>query len=331
MVWPWARWSARFRGASEDEQLAALPGADPFASLEEITARLEALRADAKLSAADAAVRLAVLESAARRCYRDATRRYLRGLRTQPPETLATWGQTVETCLTRLAHAHQSLVVPWSKPRSGLVLPADEVTAVLARSMRLAAAVLKWSHLRHASEPIGVWADLCRLYAMAEARACARTPVALVPGLELRASVEREFLEACMLCIAQPAGLRPEQVDIAERAAHFCAPGFALSSAGDPRFSHLVDIEGGDAPRRREAGAAVSPSLRSFGLDGGERLLAALLRLVESDRIPPRSFGMELEKDLVTGTLRHLQSCWHQPDAGAPAHATAGAGEAAIV
>jgi hypothetical protein len=183
--------------------------------------------------------------------------------------------------------------------------------------------VLKWSYLRRSAEPVGVWADLCRLYSLAEGRACTRTPVALVPGLDLRSSIEREFLEACMLNVARPAQLHPEQVDIAERATHFCAPGFALSGAGDPRFAHLIDIEGGDPPLRRETGNGTGPTLRSFGMDGAERLLSTLLRLVQADRIPPRSFGAEVEKALVVATLEHLQSCWAAPPARTSARAGA--------
>jgi hypothetical protein len=242
----------------------------------------------------------------------------------QPAATLSAWGQAVATCLTQMAHAHQSLVVPWSKPRTAAMLPSESAPAVLARGMRLAAAVLKWSYLRGAGEPVGVWADLCRLYTLAEARACARVPVALAPGLEARSNVEREFLEACMLSIAHCGELRPEQVDVAERAVHFCAAGFALSNAADPRFAYVIDIEGGDAPAVR-TGSDHPPSVRSFGVDGAERLLGTLVRLVEASRIPPRDFGGDLDQQAVLTTLHLLQARW-SPVPAATAAAAAGPG-----
>jgi hypothetical protein len=235
MLWSWAHWPRRSRKQDTLEPLAPL-GEDPFAALLQITDALAALRTDLRTARHESAHRLAALEMSARRCYREATRRYLGHLEHAPADTLAAWGRTVEGCLMQLAHAHQSLVVPWRDARSGAALAPDAVPALLARGVRTCAAILKWSHLRGCPEPIGVWADLCRLYALAEGRACTRTPLALVPGLDLRSTIEREFLEACMLHAAHPAELRPEQVEIAERAAHFCAPGFALSSAGDPRF-----------------------------------------------------------------------------------------------
>jgi hypothetical protein len=300
---------------------------DPFAGLAVLSARLDTLRAQPASAPDDVAQRLGVIELDARRCYRDATRRYLAGLRTQPAETLAGWGATVEACLVRLAHAHQSLVAPWSSARQKVRLAPDAVVPVLARGARACAAILKWSYLRGTPARAGVWADLCRLYAMAEGRACARTPLAGAPGVDARSSVEREFLKACMLWIARPVALGPEQVDIAERVVEFCTPGFSLSSAGDSRFAHLVDIEGGEPPLLREPGRALVPSLRSVGLDGGDRLLGALLRLVQADRIPPRWFGTEVDKALVLDTLRHVASCWTAPEqaAAAPAGQT-GAG-----
>jgi hypothetical protein len=117
--------------------------------------------------------------------------------------------------------------------------------------------------------------------------------------------------------------LQPEQVDIAERVTHFCAPDNANPGAADPRFAQVIDIEGGDPPQRRAPGTAGGPTLRSFGMDGGERLLASLLRLVRSDRIPPRSFGTQVEKDLVVRTLEHLEASWLPPTAR-PSSAAAG-------
>jgi hypothetical protein len=310
MLRPWANWLTRSRPRRGEPGLGRVPGDDPFAALGQIGDCLAAWREEGHGDLPTAAQRLADLETAARRRYRDATRRYLGALQHESPATLCAWGDTVETCLMQLAHAHQSLLVPWTDRHKRGGMPAETVPAVLSRSMRAGAALLKWSYLRGLPEPVGVWGDMCRLYAMAEARACARTPVAPGPGLEPRSSIEREFLEACMLSAARPGQLRPEQADIAERATHFCVPGFALSSAGDPRFAHLIDIEGGDGPRRREAGLVLGPAWRSFGIDGGDRLLAALLRLVQADRIPPRDFGMELEKSLVVATLEHLEASW---------------------
>ena len=329
MLASWTAWRTRFRRiAAEAEMTLALPE-DPIACVTQIAEQLAVLRATPGLGAGELAERLVPLEIAARRCYRDATRRYLAHLNRESPETLAAWAREVESCLVPLAHVHQSLVVPWTKQRKGRPLPTEQVAEVLARGVRAGAAVLKWSYLRGAAEPVGVWADLCRLYAIAEGRACARTPVTLAPGSDLRSSVEREFLQACMLAVAQPARLRPEQVDIAERVAHFCTPGFGLSSAGDPRFTYVVDIEGGDGPCPREPGMAAGPAWRSFGMDGGERLLAALQRLVHTDRIPPRGFGAEVDKALVVDTLEHLRRCWQIPAPPEPAPSEAEAADPA--
>jgi hypothetical protein len=312
MSWFRIRWSAWGRTRAEAPPL-ALSAADPFAGLGQISERLDAMRTEPVLTPDALAARLEGLELDARRCYRDATRRYLAGLRTHSPKALAERSATVEACLVRLAHAHQSLLVPWSSARNKVRLAPEAVAPVLARGARACAAILKWGYLRGIPARDGVWADLCRLYAMAEGRGCARTPIPGAPGIDPRSSVEREFLKACMLGAARPAALVAEQVDVAERVVEFCTPGFSLSSAADPRFAHVVDIEGGDPPQLRAPGCALAPSVRSIGLDGGERLLGTLMRLVQTDRIPPRSFGTDLEKAQVLETLQHLESCWAVP------------------
>jgi hypothetical protein len=317
MSWFRIRWPAWVRTRAQAPPF-ALSAADPFAGLAQIAERLDAMRTEPVLTPDALAARLEALELDARRCYRDATRRYLSGLRTHSAEALAGWSATVEACLVRLAHAHQSLLVPWSSARHKVRLAPEAVAPVLARGARACAAILKWGYLRGIPARDGVWADLCRLYAMAEGRGCARTPIPGAPGIDPRSSVEREFLKACMLWAGRPAALVAEQVDVAERVVEFCTPGFSLSSAADPRFAHVVDIEGGDPPQLRAAGCALAPSVRSIGLDGGERLLGTLLRLVHTDRIPPRAFGTDLEKALVLDTLRHLESCWAAPLQGQP-------------
>lgn len=313
-------WSGRFGKKSDDGigmPMPVPPGDDPFTALARIADRLEALRGARDAPAAG----LAEIELAARGSYRSATRRYLSGLHTQSPDTLTAWGEVVETCLMRLAHAHQSLAIPWNRPRRRTRLRPEDVPTLLSGGIRTCAALLKWSAVRRAPEPVGVWGDVCRLYAMAEGRGCARTTVAAQPELGLRSSPEREFLKACMLSVVRPASLEPGQVDIAERVAEFCSAEFVLSGAADPAVAHLVDIEGGEAPYPRTPDTALRTTLRGVGPGGAEHLLAALTRLVDTDRLPPRAFGAEVEKAMVMATLRRLEASWATGPcaAGAPA------------
>ncbi|NDG38264.1 MAG: hypothetical protein EBY28_02435 [Betaproteobacteria bacterium] len=75
------------------------------------------MRAKSGLGAAELAHSLVQIDAAARRCPRDATRRYLGGLGCEPPETLSAWGQGVESGLVALKlktprQATQRLALP---------------------------------------------------------------------------------------------------------------------------------------------------------------------------------------------------------------------------
>ena len=88
----------------------------PLDDVVQVSERLAALRAKSGLGTAELTQSLVEIDAAARRCCRDATRRYLVGLGHEPPEILSAWGQGVESCPVPLAHAHQSLVLAWGAP-----------------------------------------------------------------------------------------------------------------------------------------------------------------------------------------------------------------------
>ena len=168
---------------------------------------------------------------------------------------------------------------------------------------------MKWAYLRPSPERAGVWANLCRLYALSERHACSREAVRVWPGGGQESTVEREFLKACMLAAAEPAKLSAEQVDIAEHVVEFCTPSFSLSSASDSRLPFAIDIEGGEAPRARDAAADAGHSVRTIGMED-ERALITLIRLVAADRITPRAWGADVDRSTVMTTLHHLARCW---------------------
>lgn len=307
----------RRSGAAESERLArwlsALPAGDPFAALGHISTRLAELRTRGR-GRPDLREEIAVLEPAARGYYREATRRYLRERRESPAEQLSVRWETVDGALAGLMHAQLSLVVPWSAVGKRAGLPSSGLAPELARAVRACAAVLKWTWLRPSLERPGMWADLCRLYALAERHACSREAVPVWPGGDRESTVEREFLKTCMLATTDPAKLSADQIDIAERVVEFCAPGFSLSSASQSRLPFAIDIEGGEAPRAREVEPTAGHSVRTIGMED-QRLLATLIRLVEADRITPRTLGVGVDRSTVMMTLQHLAHCWSAPAA----------------
>ncbi len=220
--------------------------------------------------------------------------------------------ESVEACLTRLAQRYQSHVVLWRTTAAKSALPKALLVRSLAGGVRACAAVLKWSYLRQTAGPVGVWADMCTLYGVAEAAGCTRTPVEWkYSGGE--SCVEREFLKGCMLAAGGPETMSPNQVDITERLAGYCAGDLGLSQGTDLRYAWFIDLEAGEPPCQVDRAGLLPARARSFGITSDERF-CRLLQLVEADRLPPAAFGAKLDKGGVMQTLRQLARHWLRPD-----------------
>jgi hypothetical protein len=287
-------------------RIASLPREDPFAALALLAAWLTEL-SEARgmpFSASLSAVEL--LDHAARSHYRDATRRYLHehGLRDEDDSS----NSSVEDFLGRLAQRYQSHVVLWRATALKQALPKPLLVRSIAGGVRACAAVMKWGYLRRTTCPVGLWADMSTLYGVAEAAACAQTPIDWLKNAGA-STAEREFLKGCMLAAGAPQALSPDQVDVAERLVGYCAGDLGLAHGGDPRYTWFIDLESGEPPCPVDQAALPPARLRSFGLTSPERF-SRLLHLVDTDRLTPAAFGTELDKGGVLGTLRHLMQRW---------------------
>ena len=125
--------------------------------------------------------------------------------------------------------------------------------------------------------------------------------------------MEREFLKGCMLAAGGPETMSPNQVDITERLAGYCASDLGLSSGTDLRYAWFIDLEAGEPPCQVDPTASLPARARSFGIASDERF-CRLLHLVEADRLPPAAFSARLDKGGVMQTLRQLARHWLRPD-----------------
>ena len=290
-------------------RIVELPRDDPAAALAQVAGWLDEWGTVRPAELAGSLDALELLDHSALGLYRNATRRYLLGPERPRDDPLCA---TVQDYLTRLAQRYQSHVVQWRTSSAKAALPKMLLVRSLAGGVRACAAVLKWSYLRHEAGPVGVWADLCTLYGVAEAAGCTRT------ALEWKFTggetcVEREFLKGCMLAAGGPETMSPNQVDITERLAGYCACDLGLSEGTDLRYAWFIDLEAGEPPCQVDPTAPLPARARSFGITSDERF-CRLLHLVEVDRLPPAAFGAKLDKGGVLQTLRQLARSWLQLD-----------------
>ena len=70
---------------------------------------------------------------------------------------------------------------------------------IVARAIRTLTLQLKWVLLRYGLAESRIWADLARLYKLAEQKEYAESMIAIYPGSHGSGTVQREFLKALML------------------------------------------------------------------------------------------------------------------------------------
>ncbi len=174
------------------------------------------------------------------------------------------------------------------------------VPVIVARAIRTLTLQLKWVLLRYGLAEPRIWADLARLYKLAEQKSYAAGAIAIYPGAHGSSTVQREFLKALMLSASSTDGLPPVKQEIAERAVAHFAESYRLSASPEG-CTHCFDMAVAKPPTRMFKGAAPTATLRFFG--AGD----ALAGLV----IPPDvNLGGNYENEIVIGVLKHLAMQW---------------------
>jgi len=291
------------------QRVAELPS-DPAKALQEITELLESITQTDGFKLDRRFENLDLLDGAAKNHQRKLSQDYLAIQRQQKYQENRLWTgvygfwQHLGDAYIHCVHGHESNL-------GGATAIRKSLPVIVARAMRCLTLQLKWVLLRYGLPDARIWADLARLYRLAEQKGYATSAIAIYPGAHGGSTVQREFLKALMLSASSTDGLPPVRQEIAERAVAHFAEAFRLSDKPEG-CTHCFDLAAPKPPARMFKGAAPNPTARFFGagaaLAGLEKLTA---QIAASGAIPSDvNLGGNYEKDVVVSVLKHLAQQW---------------------
>jgi hypothetical protein len=310
-TWIKARKSDHRLADEEDakELLAALSRDESLSGLQRLSELLDDLKIAQGISVGRMYEIVDAVDHTGRAHYRNASQEFL-GHRHRLTKFQANriWTSAGEY-LVQLAEAYQLCLAAFEADASGAAALRTQVVRILGRAIRLRAAALKWDCLRYTSH-FGNWAEVYRLYQLAEMRGRVHEKVLLYRGGRL-STVEAEFMQALMLAAASPQALVPEQIEAAERIIASLAGHLTLSNADRGKRPYFFDPASGTPPARELPGIRPPFTARRFGPGGAEAELRQLVRNAQAGALTGSEFGLQgVSEAMLRTTLQHLVRYW---------------------
>jgi len=267
--------------------LGELPAQDHKA-LEELSHWYESLSSAEGFKPDERAQRFAMLDEAAQPRLRKVAKDYLASVRSAKGSRAQegmVWTRMHE--YWRLTAQALAKAIDGNKPQPAIVLGA----------LRAFAQQLKWQQLRYGPIDPSVWAQMNRIYLVAETRGIAEA--------------KTEYLKAAMFSAASPDTRPAAELELAERIIGELAGAFTISNAPSPELPYAVDLAQPVAPTRASR-AKPGAGARYFGAGGALGTLQNLSERLLAKREVPAELKPQPEDDpeTVLGLLRHLSMYW---------------------
>jgi hypothetical protein len=212
--------------------------------------------------------------------------------------------------VVQLAEAYEWCLASYATGASGSAGLAGQFVRIIARALRLRVWAHSWDHVRYTSL-FGRWAEVYRLYQLAENRGCAEQKVVLYRGGRF-CTIEQEFMQALMLAVAAPHSMRPEQLDVADRITARLAHYFSLSNSKTNR-PYYFDPASGKPPMREQPGIRPPFTARRFGPGEAAAELKRLAERAKAGDVRLSELGVDRHSDeIVLPTLLHLLRYWSE-------------------
>jgi hypothetical protein len=216
---------------------------------------------------------------------------------------------TVGEYIVQLAEAYESCLARCETGAVGSGALSAQVPRIIGRAVRLRVAAQSWDYVRYANQ-FGRWAELYRLYRLAELRGCADEKITLYRGGRL-CTIEQEFMQALLLAVAAPHSMLPEQIDVADRTTAWLAHLFSLSGNGKANRVYYFDLASSNPPAREQPGIRPPVTARRFGPGDAQAELRRLAARADKGDLPLSEIGIDRHsQDIFAPTLQHLVRYW---------------------
>jgi len=279
-------------------------------ALEEITYWLETINQTPSFRLEQRFDNVSLLDAAAKNRVRKLSTDYLSMQRQMKFQEHRLWS-TIFGFWQQLAIAYLKCVDQFDTGLAGLTIIRRSLPLMVARALRALTLQLKWSLLRYGPVEAGVWAEIARLYQIAEKRGFTDSAIAIYPSSHGGGTVKGEFLKALMLSASSLDGLSPIRQEIAERLiAHFSSE-FRLSHRADG-CTHCFDPASPRAPARLFKGAEAAAGLFFFGAGPALGAVEALVTKMCQNREVPADvhLGGTHRASTVIIVAQHLAMYW---------------------
>ena len=297
---------------SAREFIADMPPLDPYKSLEELCYWLDTLGSAEDLKLLQVLEIIDLIDQAAKNHQRKLSQDYLSGsARLQKFQEIRIWN-TVFMFWKQLADTYQMCLTRFQAGAGGWGSLKSQMPMVVARALRALTLQLKWQLLRYGPVDQRIWEQMGRLYAYAEERGFAITPVVVYPGKFGGSTVEREFLKGLMLNISSTDSLLPAKLEVAERVVAQFSEFFVMNRQPAKGRHYYFDLNEGKVPARVMSRLQMTPGLRFFGPGSAAQELDKLIASVQADGVVPShiNLGATFDPEWVLESLRHLSRYW---------------------
>jgi len=292
--------------------IADLSPLDPYKSLEELCYWLDTLGSAEDLKLPRVLEIVDLIDQAGKNHQRKLSQDYLSGsARLQKFQEIRIWN-TVFMFWKQLADTYQMCLTRFQAGAGGWGTLKGQMPMVVARALRALALQLKWQLLRYGPVDQRVWGEMGRLFAYAEEKGFAASPVVVYPGKFGESTVQREFLKGVMLNISSTDSLLPAKLEVAERVVAQFSEFFQMSRQPGKGCHYYFDLDENKLPARVMSRLPMTPGLRFFGPGSAAVELAKLIATVQADGVVPSyiNLGGTFDTEVVLEALRHLARYW---------------------